>query len=177
MEGGAYTLETPERIDDTTELRALVREFLVRVAGEFSQVGLDFDVDANMALTFGDLDAYLPPKGRVILARSDAGALGGCVFLHRVRDSSCEIKRLWVRPTARGAGLGRRLMERALEEARGMGLHSVLLDTGEWDTDAHRLYRRLGFVEVDAFPESQVPPELQGRLLFFRLDLSTDTPA
>lgn len=170
------TFEAPGRIDDASEVRVLVREFLVRVAGEFTRVGLTFDVEANMALTFDDLGAYLPPEGRVILARSAEGSLVGCVFLHRVRDGTCEIKRLWVRPMARGTGLGRQLMEHALGAAREMGLGSVLLDTGEWDTDAHRLYRRLGFVEVDAFPESQVPPELQGRLLFFRLDLSGESP-
>lgn len=169
-----HTIELPARIDDPAELGALVREFLRCVEGQFAAVGMVFDVDANLALTFDDLAAYLPPEGRVIVALAPDGGLDGCVFLHRVRETACEVKRLWVRPRGRGAGLGRALMERAIDEARALGLDTVLLDTGEWDRDAHRLYRRLGFVEVDAFPESQVPPELRGRLHYFRLDLDLD---
>jgi len=101
--------------------------------------------------------AYGPPGGKLLLARY-AGRPAGCVGLRRLDTGICEMKRLYVRPAARGHSLGRLLVERLIGEARALGYQSMRLDTVEAEMkDAVALYRRLGFKEIA--PYSQLPIE------------------
>jgi len=91
---------------------------------------------------------YSPPDGRLLLAEYD-GQLAGCVALHKLEDSICEMKRLYLRPDFRGKGLGRALAERIISEARKIGYHRMRLDTVEpVMKDAVAMYRRIGFREI-----------------------------
>jgi GNAT superfamily N-acetyltransferase len=101
--------------------------------------------------------AYAPPSGRLLLARS-ADHAAGCVALRELDTCICEMKRLYVRPGARGKGLGRLLVERVIAEARGAGYERMRLDTiASAMKDAIALYRRMGFQEIA--PYSSVPIE------------------
>jgi GNAT superfamily N-acetyltransferase len=101
--------------------------------------------------------AYAPPSGRLLLARS-ADHAAGCVALRELDTGICEMKRLYVRPDARGKGLGRLLVERVIAEARGAGYERMRLDTiASAMKDAIALYRRMGFQEIA--PYSSVPIE------------------
>jgi ribosomal protein S18 acetylase RimI-like enzyme len=92
--------------------------------------------------------SYAPPGGEVIVARDRAGGeVVGCVALRPVPDTPdmCEMKRLYVRPAARGTGLGRTLAVAAMDEGRRLGYRRMFLDTLPSLTAAQTLYRSLGF--------------------------------
>jgi GNAT superfamily N-acetyltransferase len=91
---------------------------------------------------------YAPPDGRLLLAEYD-GQLAGCVALHKWEDGVCEMKRLYLRPSFRGKGLGRAIAEKIIVEARSIGYQRMRLDTiGPLMKDAVEMYRKLGFREI-----------------------------
>ena len=87
----------------------------------------------------------------------------GCVALHPFEGEACEMKRLYVRPEARGHALGRVLVERLIKEARTIGYKRMRLDTVEpIMTKAVLLYRDMGFEEIVAYRENP----MEGTLYF-----------
>ncbi|HLB14818.1 MAG TPA: GNAT family N-acetyltransferase, partial [Burkholderiales bacterium] len=70
---------------------------------------------------------YAPPDGRLLLA-GDGVAAVGCIGLRRFDATTGEVKRLYVRPAARGHGLGGALALQVIEAARGIGYRRLVLD-------------------------------------------------
>jgi GNAT superfamily N-acetyltransferase len=93
---------------------------------------------------------YEPPRGRLMLAWSRDDAVG-CVALRPLAGDACEMKRLYVRPAARGGQLGRRLAERICQEARDAGYRCICLDTLPTMSAAIRLYTTLGFRPIEPY--------------------------
>src|SRR5262249_7584378 len=91
--------------------------------------------------------AYAPPAGRLFLA-TDGGEPGGCVALRPLGRGLCEMKRLYVRPAARCARLGRRLAETVIREARTIAYARVRLDTLPSLKEAFALYQTLSLREI-----------------------------
>jgi putative acetyltransferase len=94
---------------------------------------------------------YTPPDGRLLLAEYKE-QLAGCVALHQWQGEICEMKRLYLRPSFRGKGLGRMIAEKIVAEARNIGYRRMRLDTIEpIMKDAVEMYRKLGFREIASY--------------------------
>lgn len=100
--------------------------------------------------------AYAPPRGGIWLAE-DGTKTVGIVALKPLPDGSCEMKRLWVAESARGSGLGRRLVEACLAGARDAGYGTMRLETLPGMTGALALYRGFGFHETAPYAENPPP--------------------
>lgn len=108
--------------------------------------------DRELAGLPGD---YAPPRGALLLAL-DGESAAGCAALRPLDDGHAEIKRVYVRPEYRGAGLGRALTEDVIARARRLGYASLKLDTLPQLVEAQRLYERLGFVDIPRYNDNPV---------------------
>lgn len=107
---------------------------------------------------------YAPPQGILLLAwmeNSEGATPAGVIAMRPLGDNVCEMKRLYVRPIARGHNLGRRLIEQLIEIARTAGYRKIRLDTlaGKMDR-AIALYREFGFYEIEPYFGSPLENEL-----------------
>jgi ribosomal protein S18 acetylase RimI-like enzyme len=99
--------------------------------------------------------AYATPCGALLLA-DIAGQPAGCVGVRFLEPGICELKRLYVRSSYRGAGLGRALATAALDAAREMSYTRVRLDTLPGMQSAQRLYEALGFYDIPPYYENPI---------------------
>jgi GNAT superfamily N-acetyltransferase len=99
---------------------------------------------------------YGPPRGGLWLARAGP-EIAGCIALRPMEPAICELKRLYVRPPFRRAGIGRELVGVALSEAKRLGYSLVRLDTLRGMTSAIELYEGLGFRETAPYRNGEPP--------------------
>jgi putative acetyltransferase len=145
----------PVRLPDDIDI---VRRFFVEY---IDSLGIDLsfqDVDAELADLPGK---YAPPAGMILIARDSAEYPVGCVALRPLPEpGACEIKRLYVRPQARGQDLGRRLAEGIIAYARDANYARILLDTLASMHAAQKLYASLGFRPTAPYYDNPVPGTL-----------------
>ncbi len=142
-----YRLMEASSAAEFSAARTLMEEYA-------AQIGTSMGVDLcfqNFAAELEQLpNMYGPPTGCLLLAGCDDEWVG-CVAVRRFADGVCEMKRLYIKPKARGANLGRRLAENLVAKARLLGYRRMVLDTLEDMTSARRLYRSLGFRETPPY--------------------------
>jgi GNAT superfamily N-acetyltransferase len=110
-----------------------------------------FDPANSLAPT---LDAFRPPRGTFLVLYLDGRAVGCGGFKFDPPDAAY-IKRMWIDPTARGLGLGRRLLQELEQVARARGYRMLRLETEKALTEAQQLYRSAGFREVPPFNDER----------------------
>lgn len=142
------TLLRSSSVEQWAAARQVVEEYAASLG-----VGLEFqDFEREVAA----LDAiYGPPRGAFFLAEHE-GAIAGCVGVRPFDGDDCEMKRLYVAPSCRGLGLGRRLAEAAIAEGRRLGYRRMLLDTLPSMAEARRLYEALGFRPIAPYRHNPV---------------------
>jgi GNAT superfamily N-acetyltransferase len=122
-----------------------------------------------VANNFDELISDVSSRGLLYLVESD-GLTIGMGALDQIGEKAGAIKRMYIRPAYRGKGIGKALLQRLLQKAKEFGYHSVYLETGITMTTAQNLYRSVGFVECDAYPETEIPPSSRSKFVFMKKD-------
>jgi GNAT superfamily N-acetyltransferase len=134
------TLTGPEAYEPATEL---LQEYVVEVCrrlGDFEAAGTDMAAEAR--------------DGTMMVACADDGTPVGCVAVRVIAPGVAEVKRMYVRPTSRGGGLGGELLAVAERMAGDLGCSVVRLDTAAPLGEALRLYRRHGYREIPRYNDN-----------------------
>ena len=121
---------------------------LFRQYAESLEVSLDFQDFENEVATLPG--AYAAPGGALWLAKSE-NRYCGCVAVRPLDGATCELKRLFVRPEARGKAVGLALTQTAIAWARERGYRAMRLDTLPQMNRARVMYQSLGFREIPAY--------------------------
>jgi GNAT superfamily N-acetyltransferase len=144
------TIQCATSPEDLLSVREMCQEYA-------HALGVDLETQ-NLAQELGELPGkYASPFGCLLLAFVN-GKPAGCVALKRLTEDTCEMKRLYVRPQYRRRGLGRRLLERLIQEARLIGYSNLRLDTLPEKMDrAVSLYCSMGFVAIPPYWNNTLP--------------------
>lgn len=131
----------PSRLD-AAAARALIAALNAELLDRYPEEGAThFDLAA---------DEVAPGRGAFVVAWRDDAAVG-CGAVRRIEDGVAEIKRMFVAASARGIGVGGRILAHLEAEARALGSTRLVLEAGERQPEALALYRRAGFVEIPRF--------------------------
>lgn len=156
---------TPAATADLPDIVALFRDYAASLPVDLAYQGFE----AELASLPGK---YAAPAGALLIARDAAGGALGCVALRKLDGHACEMKRLYVRPQARGTGLGLALARSIIDAARQASYATIKLDSLPSMQRAIGMYRALGF--VDAVPYYDTPVD---GTTFLALDLQAGRPA
>ncbi|MGI4814835.1 MAG: GNAT family N-acetyltransferase [Janthinobacterium lividum] len=130
-----------------------VREIFVEY-GESLGIDLGFqNFDAELATLPGK---YAAPEGHILLAMRDGQAVG-CVALRPLAGTTCEMKRLYVRPAGRGQQLGKTLAQTICRVAQEAGYSRIVLDTLASMHAALHVYKTLGFEVIEPYVFNPLP--------------------
>ena len=158
---GAWTLERLTGTDSRTVLRPVFEEYLTWITEQLrDNRGIVFDEPEEVVMerhhqAFDtELPKMLGPRGRVIVARA-GDAIVAVGTMKPVSDDVAEIKRVYVRPNARGQGIARAIMARLLDDARTERFAVVRLETMDFMHQAIALYRSIGAAETVQFDGSE----------------------
>jgi ribosomal protein S18 acetylase RimI-like enzyme len=151
----AYRVRRAGR-DDGAAVERELRAYLEHIGAALDSDGLDHDVAEWQA-------EYDGVSGVLLILEAPSGDVVGTAGVRQLEPGLGEVKRMWIRPACQGLGLGRRLMDRCLEEADRLGFRRLRLDTQRRMEAALTLYRSYGFRDVPDYngnPRAQIWLEL-----------------
>jgi putative acetyltransferase len=148
--------------DDATAFRTLNEEWITR----------DFVLEQNDIETLSNPEASVLGKGGHIFMAYAGVEPVGCVALIPMDDGVFELSKMAVSPQCRGRGIGRRLLEHAIAQARTIGASSLFLGSSTKLPNAVHLYESVGFRHID--PEKLPPVPYQRADVFMRMPLESD---
>ena len=123
-----------------------------------------------VAATLDGLCAPSPPEGVFYLVHSN-GHVVGMGGLRGTSDGASEMKRVFVRPSQRGGGVGSAIVTRLISDAESFGYTCMRLDSAPFQTSAHRLYEAEGFRDRTPYDGVEVPRELHHNWRFMERGL------
>ena len=111
------------------------------------------------------IEQFQPPGGRIFLVFADEYAFGiGC--LRRIQSDTAEIKRMYVEPSHRRAGAGKAILDGLIAAAGQANYARIRLDSPDFMSAAHALYRGRGFRDIAPYAESEIPEALRSHWVF-----------
>jgi GNAT superfamily N-acetyltransferase len=134
--------------DDIPAVRQMLEEYV-------NWIGLDLafqEIDAELAGLPGE---YAPPRG-ILLVAADGDCRLAMIALRPLEGAIAEMKRLYVRPEARGRGLARQLIARLCDEARRLNYTELRLDTLPMMGEAQALYEACGFADIAPYYDTPI---------------------
>lgn len=133
---------------------------------------LNFDLSFQQFDTeMATLDSvYRAPQGRLFLAFINGEAVG-VAGIKKFSRNDCEVKRMFVRPPARGLGVGQLLLSACIDAAKNLHYRCVKLDSVAFMQSAIKLYCANGFREITAY---RFNPHPEAR--YFELMIDEDVP-
>ena len=153
------TIRPLETEADARAFRALNEEWISRY----------FSLEAKDRATLGDPQTTILNKGGHIYIVHLGEERVGCVALIADGDGVYELSKMVVAPHQRGLGIGRRLLEYTLAQARALGARSLYLGSSTRLKNAVHLYESVGFTHV---PPEQLPATEYARAdVFMRMKL------
>jgi GNAT superfamily N-acetyltransferase len=157
--GRRLTIAAAEADELSAVVEPLFREYGEWIAAWLAQdAGITYteaDLERHHDAFRGELPRLLGPRGRLVVARLDSTPVG-VGALKPIDETIAEVKRMYVRPETRGAGVGRAILGGLLEDARAEQYRTARLETLRFMTTALALYRSFGFVETPPFDGSEV---------------------
>jgi GNAT superfamily N-acetyltransferase len=134
------------------------------------QYGFRLPIGGFVERDLRTLAKFQRPDGRLLLAISGDDAVG-IACMQRIGPETAEIKRMYVDPLHRRGGLGRTMLAQLITEAQLTGYKRVRLDSPDFMTAAHSLYRASGFKDIGPYPESEIPDEYKPHWVFMERNL------
>jgi ribosomal protein S18 acetylase RimI-like enzyme len=157
----SFTIAQAHSADDLNSIKTLFQAYVVGLGLDISFQNFDHELVSLPG-------KYAPPSGALLLAKSaSTGEAIGCVGLRPLQpEGTCEMKRLYVSPKGRGTGVGRALAEAVVAEAKRLGYGRMVLDTLGSMTTPLKLYRGLGFRDIEPYYHNPL-----GDVIFLELAL------
>jgi len=101
------------------------------------------------------IEMYGAPHGGIILCKKENKFIA-CVAVRKFEKDIAELKRMFVQPAYQGLGIGKKLLENAIDLAIKCGYKFIRLDTLNYMTAAINLYKKYGFYEIAAYYHNPV---------------------
>ena len=145
-----YSIRPPQSRDEWNVVRHLLQDYRSEFDDQTCFTSFDEEME-NIEGYYAD-----PRKYKLIAIEQPGNKIVGCVGLRALSPDVAEMKRLYVVPSHRGSGIGKRLAEEIISVASKMKFKKMVLDTMHEMKDAQQLYQHLGFVVAEPYEDQDL---------------------